>query len=173
MYLFLHISDVHLHRFFFFGVPLSFFFCLFVFVSSSYCYFSATHIILSSIELFSSLFFRFSSSSAAHRIHIFPTPCFYLFWFAFAFFFLRFIFFKLSFYAAISKPESKWATAAKLFYTAILLRKSLRLFLSLFFLSFCVTFFFFKVTSPVRHEEEWSQHTSVWCSLVVAVAATT
>ena len=144
MYLPLHISDVHLHRFFFFGVPLSFFFCLFVFVSSSYCYFSATHIILSSIELFSSLFFRFSSSSAAHRIHIFPTPCFYLFWFAFAFFFLRFIFFKLSFYAAISKPESKWATAAKLFYTAILLRKSLRLFLSLFFLSFCVTFFFFK-----------------------------
>lgn len=128
--------------FFFFGVPLSFF-CLFVFVSSSYCYFSATHIILSSIELFSSLFFRFSSSSAAHRIHIFPTPCFYLFWFAFAFFFLRFIFFKLSFYAATSKPESKWATAAKLFYTAILLRKSLRLFLSLFFLSFCVTFFFF------------------------------
>lgn len=69
------------------------FFCLFVFVSSSYCYFSATHIILSSIELFSSLFFRFSSSSAAHRIHIFPTPCFYLFWFAFAFFFFFVLFF--------------------------------------------------------------------------------
>lgn len=80
--------------------------------------------------------FRCSSHSyIPYSVLLFVLVCF-------RFFFLRFIFFKLSFYAAISKPESKWATAAKLFYTAILLRKSLRLFLSLFFLSFCVTFFF-------------------------------
>lgn len=81
--------------------------------------------------------FRCSSHSyIPYSVLLFVLVCF-------RFFFLRFIFFNLSFYAAISKPESKWATAAKLFYTAILLRKSLRLFLSLFFLSFCVTFFFF------------------------------
>lgn len=83
--------------------------------------------------------FRCSSHSyIPYSVLLFVLVCFRFL------FFLRFIFFKLSFYAAISKPESKWATAAKLFYTAILLRKSLRLFLSLFFLSFCVTFFFFK-----------------------------